>query len=414
MSQHRLVRRRPLRPSRDTAVHAAAPAPLDTWGGGGGGIRTTKCFGLYPGRKVDYARGCYGEDEPQINPISGVPGSASNITWTFVLGTDAPGATAATGVKFIDLGPTFSVDAAVNDTKSLDDAALAELQFYPDTVLKSGLLKGTSAGCLPTGDYNATEKLNSWTACMPVWAVGPAPSYQEYAAFNAMLTPSLPGHSAVPMVMHGGDTITVSISGSPYVVTVSDLTTKQTGTIILKAGAYASDTDGPLGPLFPTGGNLKTNFLPWGAVQDAPMGLSFEIGHPNLYLYPLAPYCLPGEFNCFSYNVTQGWAKVVPFRITSVTFNSGKAKPSSWGVIDTQGGSEVDVEWCGKYNAVAACTFPWYAYNARLKAITFGADYPGTTDAYNAYKQYATTPKCTSTFGPIYCNSVLSSISPIP
>src|SRR5271165_3224464 len=118
-------------------VHAAKAAPLGTWGGGGGGARTTKCFGLYPGRGVSYAPGCYGEDEPQINPFSTVPDSASNITWTFVLGTDAPRATATIGVKYIDLGPTFSVDAAVNDTKSLDDAALAELQFYPDTVLKS-------------------------------------------------------------------------------------------------------------------------------------------------------------------------------------------------------------------------------------------------------------------------------------
>jgi hypothetical protein len=219
------------------------------------------------------------------------------------------------------------------------------------------------------------------------------------------------------MIMHGGDTVSVSFAGSPYKITVTDATTHQTGTIVMSGGG-ASDHDGALGPLFPGGENVKTNFFPWGAVQDAPMGLSWEIGHPNFYKYPpIVPECLPGQFDCYSYDVTQGWAPVTPFRITSVVFNSTTkpSSPSSWGVVDTQGGSEEDVTWCGKYDAVATCTFPWYAYNSKLKAITFGANYVGTLHDYGNQLQYATTPKCSNGHGfLIYCNEPLSPAPPSP
>jgi len=386
---------------RSRAVtHAVVAAPRSYLG------TSTRCFGVYPGKNVTYAPGCYGHDEPQVMPMSTVAGSASNITWTFVLGTDQAGATATTGMSFVDLGPTFWVGAALKDTKSLDDAAFEELQFYPDSVLAPV----NQDGCTSGGGYSPSEKLNDWTVCSPAWAVNPS-SFQEYAAFNKELTTAT--HPNNPMVMHSGDTISVSFAGSPYTITVTDLTTKQTGTIVMSGGG-PNDADGPLGPLYPNGANVKTNSLPWGAVQDAPMGLSWEIGHPDFYIYTRAPECVPGQFNCFSYNVTQGWAKVTPFRILSVTFNKGKTDPTSWGVTDTQGGSAEDVEWCAKYAVVPSCTFPWYAYNSTLKALTFGTNYTGTKYAYNDELQFAATlGSCSSSFGFIYCNEPLSPAPPI-
>src|SRR5579864_6431561 len=38
--------------------------------------------------EVTYAPGCTGHDEPELDPLSDAPGSASNLTWTVVLPGD--------------------------------------------------------------------------------------------------------------------------------------------------------------------------------------------------------------------------------------------------------------------------------------------------------------------------------------
>src|SRR6476646_7167190 len=54
-----------------------------------------------------YTAGCSGHDEPELDPISAAPGSASNVTWRFVLPTDG-------AVPVSAVGPTFWFGGAVS------------------------------------------------------------------------------------------------------------------------------------------------------------------------------------------------------------------------------------------------------------------------------------------------------------
>src|SRR5207248_3957993 len=44
-----------------------------------------------------YKQGCSGHDEPELDPLSGLPGSAKNLTWTVVLPSDGRFEVASTG-----------------------------------------------------------------------------------------------------------------------------------------------------------------------------------------------------------------------------------------------------------------------------------------------------------------------------
>src|SRR5438445_11372535 len=100
----------------------------------------TGCFAHHPkyieGKfEVSYTPGCTGHDEPELDPVSSLPGSAKDMTWTAVLpsngafGVDAP-------------GPTFWFGGTVTDPKSLFGQAIYELQFYPH---------GITTNCTPQG-----------------------------------------------------------------------------------------------------------------------------------------------------------------------------------------------------------------------------------------------------------------------
>ena len=388
-------------PLRRAPVHVSPTTYPELYGG--------HCFGVYPGqsssKQLSYAAGCYGHDEPQLSPISSAAGSGQNITWTFVLPSDG---TTTTKRKVLDNGPAFWLGALVNDPNSLANQAFDELQFYPDSVL-------TSPYCASDGSFYPKSAANKYTACAPAFAADPFLG-TEYTAFNAMLTK---GTTTSPLVMYAGDTIVAHYfpgtqSGTPLNIVVTDTTPGHTasGTIVV-VGA----TDGPLAPAAST--NTTNNYLQWGAVEAAPMSLSWEIGHPNFYTYPLAPACYPGMFNCFSYNVTKGWALISPIQVKSVTFNDGTVDPSSWGVVDGQGGSHEDTTYCGSYNhtgSAGACTFPWYTYNGTNAAIEFGSDYTGTTSDFGQDAQFDTTDGCGPGpySQPLYCNTTLSPNPPIP
>ena len=369
-----------------------------------------RCFGLYPNesdygsRYIQYADGCYGHDEPDLAPISAVANTSQNITWTIVLPADGTGVGAR---AVVDVGPTFWFGAAVRDLKSLFGQAFEELQFYPDSTLSAPF-------CSPNGNYSTTSTPNKYTVCSPVWAVDPS-TYAEYAAFNRMLVRS---GTTQPLVMNAGDTVTVHYAkgtqtGSPLNITVADVTTGQQSAVLVLSGGV----DGPLSPL--SGTNTTSNNLQWGATQQAPLSLSWEIGHPNGYTYPAAPACYPGMFNCYSYNVTQGWQHTAPLKVKSVKFNNNTVTPTSWTVVDGEGGSQQDITYCGKYNApgsAGSCTFPWYSYNGTAAAIEFGGVSAGVTQQYGAFNQFRKAQTCAGLFGPntLYCATTLSPTPPIP
>ncbi len=47
-----------------------------------------------------YVAGCSGHDEPELDPVSNAPGSAKDLTWTFVLPSDGLVPVSAAGPTF--------------------------------------------------------------------------------------------------------------------------------------------------------------------------------------------------------------------------------------------------------------------------------------------------------------------------
>src|SRR5689334_23847837 len=126
--------------------------------------------------EVDYANGCTGHDEPELDPVSSLPGSARDLTWTFIL----PTGTTANPVSAT--GPAFWFGGTVSDPKSLFGQAFVELQFYPDS---------TVTKCFSNGAFAVNFTPNVFSACSPIFKLTPdhasAKHFNEPTAFNAML-----------------------------------------------------------------------------------------------------------------------------------------------------------------------------------------------------------------------------------
>jgi len=366
--------------------------------------RATRCFAPV-GPEIDehyitYREGCRGHDEVSFAPLSTAANTASDITWDIILPADG---TRAGAREVIDLAPLFWIGAGASDSKSWFGQAFAELQFYSDTKL-------VAPYCKPNGDYVPVHAPNTFTACVPVWAVNPS-TLQQYAAFNGLIKQS---GANTPLVMHGEDNLRIRMfkgaqTGTPWNITVSDLTTgAKSSPLVLN-----STIDGPLAPL--GGTNTPQNFVKWMLMQQPPLQIAWEIGHPNIYTVPDAPYCVPGQFNCWSYNVKGGWEHTHPLRIRSVKFKNSTVSPANFSVSDTQGGTHTDEVWCGAFNAPGSqgfCTFPWYSYNSTLHEMQFGGTYPGTGQTYGKATQFPRLPTCVG--GVRYCAHTLTPRPPLP
>jgi hypothetical protein len=354
----------------------------------GSGMSQSLCIGHHPQEYVWYTSSCTGHDEPELDPVSNHPGSAQDITWTVVLPSD--GQTAVDAV-----GPTFWIGGTVSDPNSLDNQAFLELQFYPNSDLK---------GCAAGGGFNVVYAPGDWVACSPVWEVSKHGS-SESAAFNAALNDSATGK---PLVMHSGDTITdhqyVTAARDGMHITVTDLTTGRSGTIVLDSNA-----DGPLMPAFST--QQIGNALGWGLVDDTPNSLVWEIGHTSPFTQPAGQFCLPGSATkppCYSYDVPT-WLGFSPLVVKGVTFGDGSS-PQQWAAVSDYGGrAEVD-QYCGPASyGTPFCWYPWYAFNRTLGGFTYGGDYPGTSKDFGQAAEFATSKQCPSPSGPdtTYCDTIL-------
>ena len=344
------------------------------------------CIGRHPNPSaVWYTGACSGHDEPELDPVSSLPGSAQDLTWTAILPKDGT-------VPVSAVGPTFWWGGAVSDPNphALFGQAFLELQFYPDSVVNT---------CSSDGGYNVTYAPDKFSVCSPVWQVS-TQSGAENAAFNAEL---YDGSSHAPLVMNAGDTIQVHFfvasQSEGWNITVSDLTTGHSGTIVLNS-KY-----GPLLPLFGT--QQIGNALGWGLVDDTPNAFVWEIGHTSNFTTPAGKLGNPGDTSCDSYD-TSHWLGFTPLKIVSVTFANGSTA-RQWAVVSDLGGTAEVTASCSSYGG-PYCTYPWYAFNSDASAITFGADYPGTKFDYGQGSQYATTPLCGGPFGPdsTYCDTVLT------
>jgi hypothetical protein len=333
---------------------------------------------------IKYAGGCSGHDEPELDPVSSLPGSARDLTWTAVLPKDGT-------VPVSAVGPTFWWGGTVTDPNphALFGQAFLELQFYPDAIVNN---------CSSDGGFNVTHAPNKFSVCSPVWQVS-STSNSETAAFNAELHN---GSSSGPLIMNAGDTIRihffVSSPSQGWNISVADVTTGQSGTIVLNS-KY-----GPLLPAFSA--QQIGNALGWGLVDDTPNSFVWEIGHTSDFSTPAGQFCTAGQTSCDSYD-TAHWLGFTPLKITSVTFAGGSAA-KQWAVVSDLGGTAEVNQTCTSYGG-PFCTYPWYAFNGTGSAFTYGADYPGTAFDYGQGAQFATTPLCGGPFGPdsTFCDTVL-------
>jgi hypothetical protein len=346
------------------------------------------CIGHHPQDYVWYTRSCTGHDEPELDPLSNNPGSAQDLAWTVVLPSNG-------SVPVDAVGPTFWIGGVVNDPNSLDSQAFLELQFYPNSMLQ---------GCAAGGGYNVSLAPGVYTACAPVWEVSQK-GKAESAAVNPMLTDAQAGG---PLVMHAGDTITdhqyITPAADGMHITVTDLTTGHSGTIVLNSKA-----DGPLMPAYTV--QKIGNALGWGLVNDAPNSLVWEIGHTGNATQPAGQFCLPGSATkppCYSYNVPT-WLQFHPLQVKGVTFGDG-SQAAHWSVVSDYGGEAEVNQACGAANyGTPFCYYPWFAYNNQAKEFTYGGDYPGTTKDFGQALQFDQNLDCPSPTGPntTYCSTVI-------
>jgi hypothetical protein len=348
------------------------------------------CIGHHPAYiedvfEVSYDAGCSGHDEPELDPISSLPGSAQNLTWRFVLPKD--------GTSLVsDVGPTFWFGGAVTDPNPKDafGEGFLEVQFYPDGILRN---------CTPNGGFVLDFRPNAYTVCTPVWSIhatGQKPVYHEPAEFNAMLTT---GAKHAPLVLYAGDTIRLHFHlgapGEGWHVDVLDETTNASGTVVLQS-QY-----GPILPVFTT--QALGNSLNWGGVWDTPNAFVWEIGHTSPYTSPASAFCVPGQTNCDSYNEAS-WAGFSPLRILGVTFGDANAPPDGWAVVSDYGGNAEVEQYCG-FVGGPYCIYPWFTLG-KDGTLRYGVDYNDTNLDFGKGAQFATTTDCDSaTFGPdtLYC-----------
>lgn len=369
--------------SAAAAAFTGQPASAGTPSSGAGG-----CIAHRPGGDAEYhiyTGSCSGHDEPELDPVSSLAGSAQDLTWTAILPQDGT-------VPVSAVGPTFWWGGTVTDPnpQALFGQAFLEVQFYPDSIVNN---------CSTDGGFNVKFAPNKYSVCSPVWQVTTTGN-KENAAFNEEL---FNGTSNNALVMNGGDTIKihffVASANEGWHVNVTDVTTGQSGTIVLNS-KY-----GPLLPAFSA--QQIGNSLGWGGVHDTPNSFVWEIGHTSNFTTPAGQTCFAGQTTCDSYD-TAHWLGFTPLRILGVQFADG-SRPSGWASVSDLGGIAEVTATCPTYGG-AFCTYPWFALNGTSNAFTFGGDYPGTQHDYGQANQYATTTQCGGPFGAnsTYCDTVLS------
>ena len=102
-----------------TALAFAASAGLVVAGQSGSAAQVSSghsgagdCIAHHPNSPIWYTAGCSGHDEPELDPVSSLAGSAKDLTWTAVLPTDGR-------VPVSAVGPTFWWGGTVTDPNPL-------------------------------------------------------------------------------------------------------------------------------------------------------------------------------------------------------------------------------------------------------------------------------------------------------
>ena len=379
---------------------AAGGAVLGSSARAASGAGQSLCIAHHPQEYVWYTQSCTGHDEPEIDPLSTAPGSAQDLTWTVVLPTDEAG-TAAGQVGQVDsVGPTFWIGGAVTDPNSLDNQAFLELQFYPNSI---------TTNCTAGGGYNVTYSANTYTACSPVWEVSQdRPS--ESAAFNAMLTRrkdrraaghARGRHDHRPPVRDGGE------------------------------GRHAHHRHGhDHGPLGHDRPEQQDRWAADARLQRPEAGQRARLGtgerraerarlgdRPHRQLHDSRRQVLhTGQRHQAALLLLQR-PDLAPVQAAADQGRHLRRRQQRelvgdrlghGGKAEVLGNSFVGPTSCSGYGG-PFCTYPWYAWNGKLKAFTYGGDYPGTTKDFGQADQFQQTENCASPAdgSPQYCATIL-------
>jgi List-Bact-rpt repeat protein len=366
----------------------AAPAGLapaqfaSTWSQNGSyPLVDGSCFGRWSaGGQWAYANGCYGHDEPGLEPFSNLPGSGGNVTWNVSLPIDR-----SPTQNQSDVYTAIWFGMNLNDPFGYDGQCFLELQLYPDT----------------NGNYQQQDGV--WSAFAVAWQIELSNGFED----PCFAKPLEREHSTQPIVFNQGDRLNVTMTGwigSPYGenITVLDLSTGQSAFLNL----YNKHLGLPLDPAYLA--NNIDDALPWSPGGDLPVSFAFESGHTytgasndtyggcNSGVPPPNP--LNPSTPCPSYN-PQSWANdtLVPWHFYPTVFFNAKSRAtaSQIGFIQDFGGiawiDPLSLGSCVGRDGSAWCSYPWYSYLGSANAFTFGAtDFAGTTEDFGEYNQYAT------------------------
>src|SRR5947209_11727873 len=125
---------------------ATGLSSMPVYASSGAGDCVAHHFDSSPQYPIWYTAGCTGHDEPELDPVSSLAGSAQDLTWTAVLPSDGT-------VPVSAVGPTFWWGGTVTDPNphALFGQAFLEVQFYPDGIVKN---------CTPAGGFNVVHAAN--------------------------------------------------------------------------------------------------------------------------------------------------------------------------------------------------------------------------------------------------------------
>lgn len=350
------------------------------------GPQSTDCVGVAPSKSVSayYIPPCYGHDEPTISFISSAKDSGTNDRFQIVL----PSSSNNFPQGYYYAAMWFG--GVLYDSKSLDNQAFLELQFYPASPVATGPNSG-SQDCSKNGGYSYQPNSlssNQWFACAIAWAINPS-SGAEYAAIA--LPVDVRGGTDDILVMNSNDMVQVAMAGQAQStsqglrITVSDNTNGKYSVVTMQNSSVV------LSPFYSTA--AAGNVLVWGAAQPGQVSFAYEIGHTLG-----APSCgaqgSPGDGKCWSYWPGK-WASSGQNQLSFPEMGDlAGAFPTSVAFSSSQGGNaEINSSVCHSPSSsnTTNCEYPYYMFLSSTGAFTFGTtDVSGTTSNFGGASQFPT------------------------